>query len=56
MTITVNDHQMKNPLTLTDIGVLAFYFTLLIGVGLCSMLKSNLSTVQGYFLANRQMA
>jgi len=51
----MNEHQIKNQLTLIDIGILVFYFTLLIGVGFYSMFKSNRSTIKGYFLANRQM-
>lgn len=42
-------------LTWFDIAVLVSYFTLLVAVGLYSMVKYNRSTVKGYFLANRQM-
>ncbi len=56
MSTFVTEHQMETHVTYIDIGVLVFYFTLLITVGFYSMLKSNRSTVKGYFLASRQMS
>jgi len=52
----LTEHQFETQLTIFDIGVLIFYFTLLIAVGFYSMYKSNRSTIKGYFLANRQMS
>jgi Na+/proline symporter len=56
LTTNMELDQSENHLTFIDIGILVFYFVLLIGVGFYSMLKYNRSTVKGYFLANRQMS
>ncbi|KAM9457601.1 sodium/myo-inositol cotransporter 2 [Clarias gariepinus] len=54
---TPTDGVSKPPNTLTaaDIAVLAIYFILILAVGLWSMWKTKRSTVDGYFLAGKNM-
>ncbi|XP_046559239.1 sodium/myo-inositol cotransporter-like [Haliotis rubra] len=42
-------------LTGADIGVIAGYFILVIGIGLLAMFRSKRNTISGYFLAERSM-
>ncbi|KAM8843910.1 sodium/myo-inositol cotransporter 2 isoform 3-T3 [Spinachia spinachia] len=45
----------RNPLSTVDVVVLVVYFLLILAVGLWSMWKTKRSTVDGYFLAGKNM-
>ncbi|KAI7803357.1 sodium/myo-inositol cotransporter 2 [Triplophysa rosa] len=52
---SAKDTSPTNTLVTTDIVVLVIYFILILAVGLWSMWKTKRSTVDGYFLAGKNM-
>ncbi|XP_016394554.1 sodium/myo-inositol cotransporter 2 [Sinocyclocheilus rhinocerous] len=52
---TAEDTSRPTTLAITDIVVLVIYFLLVLAVGLWSMWKTKRSTVDGYFLAGKNM-
>ncbi|XP_043091672.1 sodium/myo-inositol cotransporter 2 isoform X2 [Puntigrus tetrazona] len=52
---TAEDTPAPTTLAITDIVVLVIYFLLVLAVGLWSMWKTKRSTVDGYFLAGKNM-